>query len=624
MHFGKNKNRILKSYLSNFRKNIELFAVFCFISGTPPQARQRYREEYDRFWNQILPNSVKNYNDGAPLDTTYKKTSDTLENDDVNYPPIYDLPFFNNVLRTMSPPPNENPPEENVESSSFTLTFLIIAGFVFLLINIIVFGVILYQRGKLRVRENLFQNRFRCKTISVPDIFEENGTNDIYAIAERKKEEMAEANKKSNNDKGKKASAKSKSSKTEDDYNTIRVASVNPEAMSGKRMRRWPLSRQCSGSTISMDPHSKVRNWITQEIAKCSPKFLRRGRRKNTQDKEKRKVSVAIDATPAARTGSVLKQIPIEMTKSLDTGKSPLMSAPPQMRPSTSMSCIRKTKPTLQRSFAFTSEDSDEYYQKTGTHKSSAHIRLKTPEFLLDTMLPIAQPDFTGSGPSSSIGPNEMPLYSQVNKEMKRLKSFADSSQNASIEDSMESTSHYEDINVISMHEMPDMYCSSPTATTSSQLGNIKRRNFPKVLPDFPNAERKGGGGKRLSLPCSGNTRDKTRSRVPPAPPPRLTSTLGRKSSSDSDKQLSQIVVHLRKPDTSITSNEKYADIIQTESCNVPKTSKTTSNTSEAKQIPPGSPRVGEKSMRSVTTSTSGIPGSKLVPYPEVDDEKSS
>lgn len=610
------------------------------FSGLSPQIRHHYREEHDKFWNHALQTAIKSLNDGL-------KNLDVAENDDINYPPIYDLPFSSpsegrqNIYKTAVTVAGGIAAEENVNSASFTVTVLIVIGIVFLLINIIAFTIIFYQRGKLRVRDNLFRNRFRCKAISVPDIFEENATGDIYAIAESRRKEEAEAKKSKLKTS---RSKKNKASNPDDDYDAIRVASVNPEAISGKRLKRWPLARQCSGSTITIDPHSKVRDWITNEIVnKCSPRFLRKkkkrtpvepsplsdkGQNTSKEDNDKRKISVGIDATPAARTGSVLKQIPIEVTKSLDDGKNPLTS---QIRPSTSMMCIPK-KSSLQRSYAFTSEDSDEYYQKTGTHKSSAHIRLRTPEFLLDA-LPISHAH-SRSDPAPVHDSREQ-LYTQVNKGTKRLKSFAESSKNTSINDSVESTSHYEDINVISLHD--DL--NSSMYSTQDQLCNIKRRNFPKVLPDFPDADRKSS--KRLSLPSThfdstNGTLDysKNRSRIPPAPPPRLSSTLVRKSGSDSEKQFSHITVQLKKPEPTI-AEEKFADLIQTESCRVPtsdtfcptaQASRTEKPLSQIPRLKHDSPKPA-KNVRSVTTSTSGIP--KLVPFsvtskPLKDDAKCS
>lgn len=66
--------------------------------------------------------------------------------------------------------------------------------------------------------------------------------------------------------------------------------------------------------------------------------------------------------------------------------------------------------------------------------------------------------------------------------------------------------------------------------TPEEQLQNLKRRNFPKVLPNYPSD---GGGiydssstfNKRNSLPPTQFNRG-----IPPLPPPRTVSTLGRKS----------------------------------------------------------------------------------------------
>lgn len=559
--------------------------------------------------------SIKNNNDGNSLDSS---GTNTIENDDGNNGLTYDIPLYDRYNNFYKFPTdssvidkigNENAANsgdapKGIETSSVTVTVLIIIGIIFLLVNVITFAFIFYQRGKLRVRENLFRNRFRCKSISVPDIFEENANSDIYAVANT-------VDKCSNLYDGvnsrtvakEKVKSVNKDAKNDCDYDTIRVACVKPEAISGKRMKRWPLSRQCSSSTITVDAHSKVRNWIAQEIANTRRPFSRRSRDKKVKevvekstmkrtenlfsdskyqssDKRKaRKVSVAIDATPAARTGSVLKQIPIEVTKSLDDGKSPLLSS--QMKSASSMNCIRHKLP-LQRSNAFTSEDSDEYYLRTGTHKSSAHIRLKTPEFLLDasTLSPTITHSHSRSDPSPMDCQNlfasapSMPLYSYVDKQQKRLKSFADSAKTENSFDSKgtNTSAQYEDLNLNTQQELQE------------PLNNITRRNFPKVLPNFPQVERKVNN--RLSLPPTSNYQDcliepnfSRVVRVPPVPPPRLTSTLGRRyspveqsvsfstnSEDCPDIQYSHITVLLKKNNNEkVIIEEKPADIIQTE-----------------------------------------------------------
>lgn len=195
-----------------------------------------------------------------------------------NDPPIYSIPsgsgansendFFNpgGWLTATEELPTPAPPQ----ASSFTATALIVAALLFLLLNVVAFGFIFYQRGKLRMRENLFRNRFRCKTISVPDLFDDSA--DIYAVAESRPNCATPAKPKV---------AKRRSSAV--DYRSGRVASIKPEAMKGKRMRRWPLSKQCSSSTI--DAHSKVRDWIVNEVAtvaaaaRSTPRFGRKSKK---------------------------------------------------------------------------------------------------------------------------------------------------------------------------------------------------------------------------------------------------------------------------------------------------------------------------------------------------------
>ncbi len=598
--------------------------------------RHHYRLEQDRFWNQAFLNSMKNYNEETiPAKEDGNKNSDTIENDE-NNPPIYDVPinvppdpydgngfsiFPNRPGESTSWPspavqreelnsfsPNENGPSV-IQTSALTATALIVVATIFLLVNVGAFAFIFYQRGKLRVRENLFRNRFRCKTISVPDIFEENENGDIYAIAEshRKVEGRRYGDKKSRI-RLKRATKKDKHSMKKDatESDGARVASVKPEAISGKRLRRWPLSRQCSGSTITVvDAQSKVRDWIAQEISHRSPRFLRGSKKRKmgnavaearvmddvemvTSSKrvgcEKSgppiKISIGVDATPAARTGSVLKQVPIELTKSLDDGKSPLLTT--SMRLATSTSNIRKGVRNDDPNALSGCDESDEYSQRTGTHKSSARIRLKTPEVLIDA-LPVLH-SHSRSDPSPMTGRDDLqhPLYSCVNKRTNRLKSFGDSK---NISESFEMAPQYEEINVTSLSDSVDSEVAMYHPTAEETLCSLAKR-FPKVLPDISGADRKLN---RFSLPmCVSEAADngggssfgayayKSASklgRVPPAPPPRLTSTLGRKPSTgeDENKQFSHITVQLRKVEPVIVE-EKCVDILQTESCeNVPK-----------------------------------------------------
>lgn len=116
-------------------------------------------------------------------------------------------------------------------------------------------------------------------------------------------------------------------------------------------------------------------------------------------------VSVAIDATPAARTISVLKQTPIELTKSMDTMD--YLPERVEIKPSLSLGSI--SKKTLTRSDALESEDL--LSSQDTLHKSSTSIQLK----------PAAKEKRPGikvtHGYSKSEPARDMPkeqLYSQV------------------------------------------------------------------------------------------------------------------------------------------------------------------------------------------------------------------
>lgn len=205
----------------------------------------------------------------------------------------------------------------------------------------------------------------------------------------------------------------------------------------------------------------QVREWI---IEKCSPSILRRSRRVyheesqseifeeifepklksqlSTQSEPKKlqpkknvqKVSVEVDATPAARSASVLKQTPIELTKSLDRG----LLGPSE---------ADEERPPLRRS------------------KTSVSLTLASPA------------DGVQQVPRSSD--SEIPFLTSS------------------------------DVNVTSRDSQ---ILLRPETLPEDTLKNIKKRNFPKVLPDFPD--------KRLSLPQG-------KGRLGPPPPPRV-STLDR------------------------------------------------------------------------------------------------
>lgn len=393
--------------------------------------------------------------------------------------------------------------------------FVAIGSVFFLIINLCIFFFVYRSRMKSAAASSCCLNRTCCTAddndgkIAVLD--SNNVVNDCYKtktfITTDGSEDVYAARK--NN---KKSSAAASS----DDYQpaAAKLASIKPEAMVGKRIKRWPLSRQCSGSTITMDPHTKVKEWIAQEIMyKCSPKHLRKpkeselttvsaaaaaatlssssnnnGKKNKTKKtkknapssseatvgKKRRKVSVAIDATAAARTASVLKQIPIELTKSLDEGMS--IGRPVQLKPSSSLTAIpvSSKRRTLDRSCALSSEEYDDFtsssskHNVSGTHKTSATIRLKTPAIVReqlttnDSSSAIADESFLRNFEPTKLLLLE-DMYSRVDKKAKKkLKSFSTTDeskdnqqqqQHTTADNSVDSSGHYEDINVTSYRE---------------------------------------------------------------------------------------------------------------------------------------------------------------------------
>lgn len=161
--------------------------------------------------------------------------------------------------------PSDKKTQEHVEaSSSVVMSLIIIIGILFLLVNICAFGGIYYQRDKLRVRERLFNNRFRCNGANTSRTFGED-EDDVYMKTEEP--EIANVHKFN----------KSQA------YDSVALASVKPEAIGGKRLGKWTeISRQRSSSSVTMDPHTRVKEWINTEIIqRYSPRILRRQRRED-------------------------------------------------------------------------------------------------------------------------------------------------------------------------------------------------------------------------------------------------------------------------------------------------------------------------------------------------------
>lgn len=416
-----------------------------------------------------------------------------------------------------------------------TMNMLIIVGAIFLLLNVILFTY-MYRRCVVKKRRNERLKR---------------NIEDHMDVLEIGAEKVAKINSVGNGCSLMKMIA-SKSSKSEDTYEAVKTH----ESSSSRRK----LTRQISASTI--DAHTKVRDWIAQEIvSKYSPKLFRKPKRQNSGEsknskggkkkKEKKseavtnqvppdilkatgsnstlgqsptrpvtpiedtlkdsavkpslipvhahkskkaeKISVAVDATPGARGSSVLRQQPIELSKSLDYSydSNADLSETPLIRSN-----------TIDDLFSVNSGG-------TPSQKSLTSLNV--------VLAPIDEPTIIriehGNGKSENTN---------TNSTGRKLKTFDP------------------DINVTSRDE-PEFIIP---LTPEESLQTIKRRNFPKVLPDLPGENKQSSCHKRRSMPAPNHLflpipenpslsqpnspTSRNIIRCPPTPPPRISSSLGK------------------------------------------------------------------------------------------------
>lgn len=228
---------------------------------------------------------------------------------------------------------------------------------------------------------------------------------------------------------------------------------------------------------------------------------------KSAESVKSKKVSVAIDATPAARTNSILIQEPIEISKSLDI---------------------------------------IENVSKHSTMESVSLRRHKTEGGFMSVAGSVISPN-----KSDNIKTFTSVINMAVKQDSPPLKfshkhSTSDPVTDQNYDKSCKMTSDFEvcniippvsfrnDINVTSRDE-----CIQTLMSPAEALLTIQRRKYPKVLPDLPKSQ------KRLSLQpsslqtfrnFSGSFENQTdRSRIPPQPPPRTT-TLDRRLAYKSSK----------------------------------------------------------------------------------------
>lgn len=354
----------------------------------------------------------------------------------------------------------ENSPVVTGSGNSMALTFFLIIGAAFLIVNVFIFTVLYYKKKRLHLEEQRLNSASGTLDERTCDgsQTENTGCNmRIYDMVSKRRNE---------------------------DYEAIKA-------------RHKEEDRKCSTSTV--DPQTRVREWIQQEIlSKYTPGFHKskqyRGESSEPEaprnppkpilkqpsdaeslrrkDKNVQKVSVAVDATPSTRGSSVLKQTPIEITKSLDRG---LLSAGAECE-----------------------DPSAEEETSLRKSRTSVSLQMLPKESEGDNPVIPAEPTIIKIQHfHSKSDPNENCLQTFVNKNSK-------------------------DINVTSRE--PEDPTSKPEMMQEDMLRNIQKRNFPKVLPDLPIDL------KRLSLPSAAHLHSFycQKSKVPPPPPPRI-STLDRK-----------------------------------------------------------------------------------------------
>ncbi|XP_015515275.2 uncharacterized protein LOC107220967 isoform X1 [Neodiprion lecontei] len=541
----------------------------------PPEVGTRYRDAEMKFWNEELPELIRRPNGetmpisvdtpirGRPtiLDIadgligrpgqarpgfdygvkTYQRPEQTRESSGTETESVNTFPGLFNPAKigqesTGADEDIATTPESNTSRSSSAISLVVGFGVVFLLINLTAFFYLYHKRHSLKNKEKSLKRR-----LSQKDEGSKRSKVDKQAV---KNVELGHKN------------------DSKPDLNEV-LKSDKAYDNNSNFGRRSKLSRQNSSSTI--DTHIKVREWIQQEIVhRCSPRFLRKTREtlqkehqeklSKQQEEERRKlqlekimsrkeepiydsnpkitvrpgkklkpsrvpkVSVAIDATPATRTESVLNQIPIELAQG--------DSAPFQNR-------------------------LDDLHSETPDSSSGAtapqvvvieHHHSKSDPLPMDTAAKVSESDY-GSGSS---------LYAKVNTKLKsRLPRIG--SPQSSTGTGTGSENLYDQVSTddSSLHVTSklttfgggdiNVTCREPstevrdTVSPEEALRTIKRRKYPKVLPDiekrrslpapnslfmpkqYANSLKDYKNGSQPNSPSGNN--------LPPLPPPRVFGT---------------------------------------------------------------------------------------------------
>ncbi|XP_034947320.1 uncharacterized protein [Chelonus insularis] len=521
---------------------------FNFIDETyfnltiPPKVGRHYRSAEMQFWNEDIPNLIRhrprgprpefldradgigkyrNMNSSKPVNGFGMKYTTAIPSSlgsgygltNEQESPSNRFPF--SQLNGDSKQDDSKPViEEGMFKGSSAITMIIGFGIVFLLINLSAFFYLYHRRQSLKNKEQSAAKKLNRRFSNKSG---HNGAGSRKSKANKQVENPIELSRKCD---------------SKPDIHEV-VKSDKAYDNSSNFGRQSKLSRQNSNSTI--DTHIKVKEWIQQEIVhRCSPRFLRKTRetlqkeheekltkqhqkgdderKKNEEEQLKTtklepiydqnpalivrpggkkpkvpKVSVAVDATPATRTESILNQIPIELVKDLNS--------------------LEGTSPY----------DQVEFIDVRATPQVVVieHHHSRSDPLPMETVFKTIRPNFPTNRVCESDSGSASSLYAKINPKVKtKLPSFDQS--DTLEEDVSNDTCDGSEISKITegniYGRIPQMTtfavdqpkdinvtCREPitereNVSPEEALKTIKRRNYPKVLPDIE---------KRRSLPAT-------------------------------------------------------------------------------------------------------------------------
>uniref|UniRef100_A0A1I8NXI0 Carboxylesterase type B domain-containing protein n=1 Tax=Stomoxys calcitrans TaxID=35570 RepID=A0A1I8NXI0_STOCA len=379
--------------------------------------------------------------------------------------------------------------QEHVAKSETTLQLLIGLIIIFIILNVIIYSTILMQKKK---KTQTIQRKLGTGILTAYD-----GTND---------DDLKRSKPSTHQDDG-------------DSYIMDAMRKSNTyEAVKTERISSngFKMTRQLSCSTV--DTHTKVSEWMcttgqnkvalprrpssNKDSKKSSSSFSSLGGSGGSFGKHPLKVSVAIDATSETRGSSVMKQEPIEVTKSKNDGRNRIICQEVEVDDQellTPQDSLDNSRYTLMRQHSTVTEACEgELIQPMHYHSRSDPVDI---------------------------------YYSLDPESGEKVTSFMQS----------DSAHDDQDINVTSKDDNDEWPVEA--LTPAQQMDVIRRKKYPKVLPTHmqgwdretdspPMTKDLSTTYKRNSLPPNSFfVHSQHLKQQPPLPPPRTVATLGRKPS---------------------------------------------------------------------------------------------